>query len=410
MATPSWSPLSEADILAAASSGTLSESHYLEVKRELTLGTGGNNELARDLAQFAIDGGAMLIGIEEDKRNRTWTLRPTQLQDLAERVDLVARSTIDPPLTVRTRSIPARQRSGLGYLLIEVDPSPLAPHMVGGIYFARGGATRVRLSDSEVLRFHGARLSRANLADELLDAEIGRDPIEPAEAEHGHLYLIAEPEINHPDMAIELVRGDPGSLHRIITTSAEQRVAPELRSWAPTPRECTCSRRADGVGFSSFSLREGRQFDRKSGSEKSAIDIEVLETGGIRVFVGRLTDSRDCVLDGLAVAFTVRLIQWAVMLSEVTDYRGGWTFGIAGNRLRGLCSSAVSEGEASPYNRDSYRATTSATKIEMTQQPARVAGRLMGLLLRGLGTSNRYQAALEPVQLPGEPAEPAVEP
>lgn len=97
MATPSWSPLSEADILTAASSGTLSESHYLEVKRELTPGTGGNNELARDLAQFAIDGCAMLIGIEEDKRNRTWTLRPTQLQDLAERVDLVAAARSIPP-------------------------------------------------------------------------------------------------------------------------------------------------------------------------------------------------------------------------------------------------------------------------------------------------------------------------
>ena len=77
MTTPSyWRPRSEGDIQRAIDDALLSETHCLDCKRETGATTGERRETARDLASFAIDGGALLIGIDEDKANRTFRLTP----------------------------------------------------------------------------------------------------------------------------------------------------------------------------------------------------------------------------------------------------------------------------------------------------------------------------------------------
>ena len=53
---PRWTPQNETDLSAAAQRGLLEETHYLDVKREISAGRGANKELARDLASFAVDG------------------------------------------------------------------------------------------------------------------------------------------------------------------------------------------------------------------------------------------------------------------------------------------------------------------------------------------------------------------
>jgi hypothetical protein len=82
-------------------------------------------------------------------------------------------------------------------LIVEVPPSPLAPHMVDGKYHGRGDTVKHVLSDAEVERMH---------AEELIDREIARDPFKDAlavvSAEGGHprardagvcLYVVARP-------------------------------------------------------------------------------------------------------------------------------------------------------------------------------------------------------------------------
>ncbi|MFZ1287573.1 MAG: hypothetical protein WAR57_11130 [Candidatus Phosphoribacter sp.] len=64
---PRWTPETESDITSAITQGLLEETHFLDLKRELGSGRAENRELARDLAQFAIDGGALLVGVEEVK-------------------------------------------------------------------------------------------------------------------------------------------------------------------------------------------------------------------------------------------------------------------------------------------------------------------------------------------------------
>jgi hypothetical protein len=88
---------------------------------------------------------------------------------------------IDPPLEVTPYEMESEQRRGCGYLLVEVRPSPFAPHMVDGVYYGRGEKKRIRLTDAQVLRYHAQRVAIDERTHRMLDAEIARDPV-PAEA------------------------------------------------------------------------------------------------------------------------------------------------------------------------------------------------------------------------------------
>ncbi len=63
MTRPSWRPESTPELLAAIDAGVLAESHYLEMKQQIGDGASGRKELARDLAQFAVDGGTVIVGV-----------------------------------------------------------------------------------------------------------------------------------------------------------------------------------------------------------------------------------------------------------------------------------------------------------------------------------------------------------
>src|SRR4051794_23218332 len=91
-------PEDAAAVFAAAEAGEIAESPYLDVKRELD---SANRESAKDLASFAIDGGALLIGLDEDKENRRFTPPPVVLDALAEKLEQIAQNRIDPPLPIR---------------------------------------------------------------------------------------------------------------------------------------------------------------------------------------------------------------------------------------------------------------------------------------------------------------------
>lgn len=125
-----WQPETEADIRVCIHDGTLQESHYLDMKREVGENPKKRKETAADLASFALDGGALLIGVAEDKENRAWELAPQPLHGLAERVEQVAATAVDPALFVVTQEIPSEADPTTGYLLVEVPESPSAPHMV----------------------------------------------------------------------------------------------------------------------------------------------------------------------------------------------------------------------------------------------------------------------------------------
>ncbi|ACV78460.1 hypothetical protein Namu_2082 [Nakamurella multipartita DSM 44233] len=394
----------------------LTETHHLDIKREIGVKPGDRAELARDLAQFAIDGGAVIVGVEEDKATRTWTLTPQKLVGLQERIEQIANSQIDPPLSIAIRVLALAEDPTQGYVVIQVPVSPRAPHMVGGIYYGRGETRRNRLSDAEVTRYHAARRDTTSRIEDLLQAEIDRDPIIAAgQARRGHLYLVAQPEIDHDELALTLLESAQGPMaepYRTITAGAEQFVHQSVRIYEPSPGYASSiAIRSTGRAYCSQTLSDGRRYRPDGDFESDTVDIEVHEDGGIRAMVGRMTEEyagrnsrstpESVIFDGLAVAYAVRLVHWARMLSVLTGYHSGWLFGIAATGLEGRRSLVWAQRfppRGPHYDQDSYRRTTTATLTEMTEHPGVVAKRLIGALLRGLGTTEEFQEAFSQPQ------------
>ena len=92
----------EAD--ADASAGHVYGHHYLELKSEYT--SAKNDELAGDLAALANDSGLLVVGVARDRTiGRSIGLTPFGLMGFVERVERMARMSLDPPLNVECTTL-----------------------------------------------------------------------------------------------------------------------------------------------------------------------------------------------------------------------------------------------------------------------------------------------------------------
>jgi hypothetical protein len=89
----------------------------------LPAGTAANKELARDLGQFTIDGGVLIIGADAGDETTPPSLTPVDLARLTERIEEVAANRVDPPLHVRIQTIAAAGQPGKGYVLSPTLPT-----------------------------------------------------------------------------------------------------------------------------------------------------------------------------------------------------------------------------------------------------------------------------------------------
>src|SRR5665811_2226577 len=145
-----WKPYSEQDLRAAEENGLLEESQRYEFKARLGKPGGkANGELAKDLASLGVEGGLLIVGVN-DTSDRPPTLAPLDTSGLPERVGQIAAMRCDPPLFVETQEVPSEESPDFGYLVVHVPPSPLAPHMVDGRYWARDDKSKRALTDREV--------------------------------------------------------------------------------------------------------------------------------------------------------------------------------------------------------------------------------------------------------------------
>jgi predicted HTH transcriptional regulator len=151
-----WRPATLQELETAINNGLIEENHFLDFKRELKPpGQSANREFAKDIAAFAVDGGVILVGVDEGP---PVSVNPIPLQGLAERVEQIGLMTVTEPVSVTTTLLRTADDQQSGVLVIEVPASPRAPHMVDGRYYARGDKTNIVLSDQEVLRFHQRRI------------------------------------------------------------------------------------------------------------------------------------------------------------------------------------------------------------------------------------------------------------
>jgi hypothetical protein len=351
--------------------------------------------------------------VDEDKPSGTFALAPHPLDGLVEKLDQIVATLIDPPLTIGLTDIPSDNNPRSGYVLATIPPSPLAPHMVDGRYYARGERSKRALSDAEVLRLHADRRSLDDQVERLLDEEVARDPIPHDQRQLGHLYLVAQPIKASRRLAHSLVRGN--NIQEIFelvhnADSASPLVSEGITTIPPQPRDTTQRmNRAHGVALSSYGIAPGRSLapseNGRDPDDGYLLDIELRADGGIRVLVGRMTmplpsgaGSSQIVLDGLAVAYARHIVAWANAISARTGWHGSWMLGLHADGLRGLESYLYQRrfmaGRAPAFDVDEYREITVASYLEMTQSPYAVAYRLAGRLTEALGTYQHFKKDL----------------
>lgn len=386
-------PENEDELRDRLEAGLLEETHYLDVKRELGSGASKNKELAKDLAQFGIDSGALVFGIEE-KDDGPDELRPIELHGLAERIEQVARTAIDPPLSVRCRKIPSAQDPSMGYLWVEIPASVMAPHMVDGTYYGRGDKTRIRLSDPEVQRLLVARTAAADRVDAHLDAYVHRDPVPAHRRMQAHLFVVLMPAAPRPEALLRALEGR--DLHsevlRLMREATDGQPNPGIR---PGLAEATSfSRRTDGMALTSYGLHEGRRLDLSQRNGESAVEVEFTEDGGVRLMHTRLSfvDQHDAerLFEDVLPGLTRQAISVAGEVARTSEYAGVWLCGVAAVGLAGL--PAHFDGSMSllaehlvPADVGEYRRTTTASTFELQEEPWEVANRLCGRYARMLG-------------------------
>lgn len=405
---PRWQPRSVADVEAAIDDGTLRERHWLDVKASLGDTDGAKKGIARDLASFANDGGALLIGVTEDKPTQTLEVTPVALDGLAESVDQIARSRCDPPLYVVCHPLRSPQPNGdhaEGVLLVEVPPSPLAPHMTDGRYYGRGDTTNHRLTDGEVARLHARRVSREVTAQQLIEVEMARDPVPAEHRDSSHLYVVARPLASPPDLLTHLI-----GTHVLTQLVGAAGQTPGANYASPGWNYLNHQNepRAYGIGFHSYGLL-GRRFlpELEDASEEGLLDLEVQDDGTLILFCGRAAARRHdhhFVIERAIIALTRCLITLAGGVGATSGYAGRWLLALGVSDLVGRYSSSsvdrmvLGRGSA-PYSAATYVQGTEASTVELLQRPGAVTTRLAQRLLRGLGEPlEQYRMLLADVE------------
>lgn len=410
---PRWMPKTEADLQAAVEGGLFEEGHHLDLKMAVTNGKAGNKELARDLASFAVDGGTLIIGVQENKESRTFELAPQPLNGLPEKVELVARTIPDPPLIVLTEEISSRAGDGTGYLIVHIPASPIAPHMVDNRYFGRSDKTKYQMSDNEVVSLHARRRDTEADILTLLRKEMDEDPLRDVGAQ-SHLFLVAQPTAGRRDMCLPITGARDWNI-RLHTLIQQTRTSPRTQAalsgmgFNPDLSYATQGhRRARGVALSSAGLGPGRAYTPEGrASDESVVELQLFEDGSLRLLMTRLSfgtsepyslpgDEEQVLFDAAPVVLTRQILELLLRISDEVGYHGNWSVAVGATRLRGRRRWSGRSVFASNhrYSADTYEESTGTTLAELNEAQGAVTRRLLGPLLRSLDSEEAFEQAL----------------
>jgi hypothetical protein len=389
---PRWTPESFEDVEAAAVGGLLDESHWVELKRLIPTTRSANIELGKDIASLANDGGLLIVGIGDDD-GRAGAVIGTKLAGLDERIDSIARSQADPPILVRCLALPG-PRPGEGCLVVEVPPSPRAPHMVDGRYWARGDKAKFPMSDAQVSESIARRVRSADDAAKALDLAFQKDPM-PQDGQ-GHLFVVLEPLAARPGaMEAVLYGGEPSilvtSLFAAAGTTALQSEIGRATNLSLGTRERILSSLPGGRGPSEHDAQLG------------IAEVRVTDDGAVSLYMSRATVNLSSEKYGrvVRVVRTVGIIDavetavhMARQVGELAAFNGEWAAGVLVTQLPRTIAIDVTQtfdvDEPPMYREAEYRQVTTCSSAEMTDSPNDVVGRLLIPLLRSLGVERRH--------------------
>ncbi len=123
--------------------GELRETRTVEFKREFP----SNRSLAKQIAGFAVEGGALVIGVAEDPSG--FKVAPINCNGARERVEQIARDIPEPPVQIESHIL-SSDSPGHGVLWVEIPASSAMLHQVEGTYYERGDTQTRPMRDSDV--------------------------------------------------------------------------------------------------------------------------------------------------------------------------------------------------------------------------------------------------------------------
>lgn len=380
-----WRPTTLEEVEAAIKNGLIDETHFLDFKRELKPGQSANKDIAKDIASFAVDGGVILIGVDEGP---PITISPVLLNGLAERIEQIGLMAVSEPVSVATTLLRRASDPEKGVLAVSVPASPRAPHMVDGRYYARGDKTNFVLSDQEVLRFHRRRIETRS--DLIADALSVLERIAPQQ--DSLLAVVAEPLASTTDFLEELsahadwnneVRG----LVQSALTTRQQSYSPSLA----VPLRAV--RRPNGVALTTSD-------DAIGAGQRRTAEVIFSESGRIVLISERPTDTRSfpgvapqppdlkVIIDSLIAGNVELVVRLLAQVAKNYGYYGAWQIAVVVTDLEGGTSIKAVDpwGDPGPiYTEATYGRATEATFVELDSEPDKVTARLMLRLLRSLG-------------------------
>ncbi len=378
-----WTPRTEAELSAAIANGELNESHTLDFKRELGSSDGAKKDFAKDVAAFSVDGGTILIGVDEGP---PVTVSPVNLAGLPERVEQIAAMRVDEGVMVETTAIEIPSGSGKGVLVVNIPASPRAPHMAGGRYYGRGDKTNYQMSHAEVLRRHAQLVQmRHDVLEELHRREMSMTEGVIAAADGGALLLLAKP-LGAPRHLLKPLTSRNG-WQSVLVEIVRQALIPGHHNFVPTFGAPAQDRRPNGVALIT-GMQPGDVF---SGASRQA-ELVAYENGDLLLQSGRAvmaTGKDRVVLEELIVGHAELLVRFAAGICARYGFAGSWQFGLLVTGLAGGNSALLRTNWANSgytYADNTYEAATTATLMEITKSPAAVVEDLVGGLLRSLGS------------------------
>lgn len=389
-----WVPRTEDELARFARTGLLEETHRLDIKRELESGNSANKKLANDIAAFALDGGTILIGVDEDTAPASLT--PVQLDGLAERIEQIARMRVEEAVQIRTTEIQSTSRPGHGYLVVHVPVSVRAPHMADGRYYGRGDKTNRVLSNTEVVRLLDRRL--ADRRDLRVEARAIRTDLV---GEDVPLFVAVVDALGAPEEMLISLTEDP----RWQSTAMElvhAAITREHQQYAPTfAKTSAFVRRAGGVAVTT-GMVNGNRFEGKD----YAAEVVFTESGRLILASERAVamwsfrnvmpppPDATVVFEALILGHLSLLARLAAVVSKRWGFTGSWRLGLSMNGLRGAESLTLAEerfgDRGTVYTADLYEQATEASLEELETNPQQVVAALASPLLRSLGSYPRW--------------------
>ena len=387
-----WVPKTVDELIEQVTTGDLQETAIFDAKQLPSK----NKDIAIDVAAMSTNGGVIIYGVGEDEHKRLTILTPFPLAGVAERIDSVIQSSIAEPPRIRIHTLTIPDDPAQGYLIVEVPPSPRAPHMVivghDHRYYGRGATGNVRLTEGDVARLYERRLAWDRNRARLLDDIAAQAPL-ASHNEFAYLHVVCQPVMLDEqlfDKARKHER-DHVFLNQLLSEVSRRDVWSD--QYRPDFRDYGDWRRQPDRWSLSFDTPWVRNTERRP---KDALDLHVQFDGGGSLFCGRAAERKEgtlLIIEDLIAGLTTRFTSFFGRLYKEAMYIGPVDMGVAVTGIRGAISYTLSNRHFADnfvtQEQNDYRRTGRFLARDLTTHPEMVAKELVMPLMRAV-TQDQY--------------------